>query len=104
MSRRSPSRARRLTALALSPLAAVAVGGTATAAAAPATAGTATSGTPATVTLGAVDTYTGLKFTVPAGRDDLGQPQSCTIDADLYKPHAASRSARSENRSMVRPS
>ncbi len=86
MSRRSPSRARRLTALALAPLAAVAVGGTATAATA--------AGTPAAATLGAVDTYTGLKFTVPAGRDDLGQPQSCTIDADLYKPHSASRSAR----------
>ncbi|NYG07510.1 ABC-2 type transport system ATP-binding protein [Phycicoccus badiiscoriae] len=44
--------------------------------------------------LGTVDTYTGLKFTVPAGTNDLGQPQTCTIDADLYKPHSASPSAR----------
>ena len=39
--------------------------------------------------LDAVDTFTGLSFTVPAGRDDLGRPQSCTIDADLYRPHSA---------------
>ncbi|TQJ51962.1 alpha/beta fold hydrolase [Phycicoccus sp. SLBN-51] len=39
--------------------------------------------------LDAVDTFTGLSFTVPAGRDDLGQPQTCTIDADLYRPHSA---------------
>ena len=44
--------------------------------------------------LGAVDTYTGLSFTVPAGLDDLGRPQSCVIDADLYKPHAASTTNR----------
>ncbi|GAB3067225.1 CocE/NonD family hydrolase [Pedococcus soli] len=87
MSRPSPSRARRLTALALAPLAAVAVGGT--------VASTPASGaTPSATSLGAVDTYTGLKFTVPAGNDDLGRPQTCTIDADLYKPHSASRSAR----------
>ena len=39
--------------------------------------------------LDAVDTFTGLSFTVPAGRDDLGQAQTCTIDADLYRPHSA---------------
>ena len=44
--------------------------------------------------LDAVDTYTGLTFTVPAGKNDLGQPQTCTIDADLYKPHSASSAAR----------
>lgn len=37
----------------------------------------------------AVDTYSGLTFTVPAGTNDLGQPQTCTIDADLYRPHSA---------------
>lgn len=36
-----------------------------------------------------VDVYTGLHFTVPAGTDDLGNPQTCVIDADLYKPHHA---------------
>ncbi|KRE57297.1 hypothetical protein ASG70_00685 [Phycicoccus sp. Soil748] len=41
-----------------------------------------------------VDTYTGLHFTVPAGNDDLGRPQTCTIDADLYKPHSAGPAAR----------
>ncbi len=44
--------------------------------------------------LDAVDTFTGLSFTVPAGNDDLGQPQTCTIDADLYRPHSASRDHR----------
>jgi predicted acyl esterase len=44
--------------------------------------------------LDTVDTYTGLHFSVPAGTNDLGQPQTCTIDADLYKPHQASSSAR----------
>ena len=39
--------------------------------------------------LDTVDTYTGLTFTVPAGNNDLGQPQTCTIDADLYRPHSA---------------
>jgi predicted acyl esterase len=39
--------------------------------------------------LDAVDTFTGLSFTVPAGKDDLGRPQTCTIDADLYRPHSA---------------
>ena len=88
MSRRSPSRARRLTALAIAPLAAVAVAGSASSATgAPATA-------PAAVALGAVDTFSGLTFRVPAGRDDLGRSQTCTIDADLYKPHTASPSSR----------
>jgi predicted acyl esterase len=41
--------------------------------------------------LAAVDVYAGLSFSVPAGTDDLGQPQTCTVDADLYKPHGASR-------------
>ena len=41
-----------------------------------------------------VDTYTGLRFLVPAGRDDQGHPQSCVVDADLYKPHAASATNR----------
>ena len=27
---------------------------------------------------------------MPAGLDDQGRPQTCIIDADLYKPHAAS--------------
>jgi hypothetical protein len=44
--------------------------------------------------LGAVDTYTGLSFTVPAGLDDQGRPQTCVIDADLYKPHTASTANR----------
>ena len=51
-------------------------------------------GSTAATTLDTVDTYTGLHFTVPAGTNDLGQPQMCTIDADLYKPHSASPSAR----------
>lgn len=97
MSRRSPFRARRLTALALSPLAAVgALGalGTGTAGSASAAVAPAAVAPAASTALGAVDTYTGLEFTVPAGRDDLGRPQTCTIDADLYKPRTASRSAR----------
>ena len=44
--------------------------------------------------LGPVDTYTGLAFTVPAGLDDMGRPQTCVIDADLYKPHTASATNR----------
>lgn len=44
--------------------------------------------------LGRVDSYTGLSFTVPAGLDDQGRPQSCVIDADLYKPHTASATNR----------
>lgn len=44
--------------------------------------------------VGAVDSYTGLSFSVPAGLDDMGRPQSCVIDADLYKPHAASTTNR----------
>ncbi|HEV7173080.1 alpha/beta fold hydrolase [Pedococcus sp.] len=47
-----------------------------------------------TQTLDTVDTYTGLTFSVPAGTDDLGRPQTCTIDADLYKPHSANASSR----------
>ncbi|HEU5455558.1 MAG TPA: hypothetical protein VFU85_07720, partial [Nocardioides sp.] len=31
--------------------------------------------------LDTVDVFRGLTFTVPAGRDDLGSPQTCTIDA-----------------------
>ena len=94
MPRRPSSPAHRLTALALAPLAAAAVGAAATPAAGvtaiPATATSAAAATP----LEAVDTYAGLEFIVPAGRDDLGAPQTCTIDADLYKPHSATRSAR----------
>ena len=44
--------------------------------------------------LGAVDTYSGLSFRVPAGQDDQGGPQTCIIDADLYKPHSASAANR----------
>ena len=44
--------------------------------------------------LGAVDTYTGLSFTVPASLDDQGRPQTCVIDTDLYKPHSASTANR----------
>jgi predicted acyl esterase len=44
--------------------------------------------------LGQVDSYTGLAFTVPAGLNDQGNPQSCVIDADLYKPHTASATNR----------
>src|SRR5690242_3745095 len=47
-----------------------------------------------TATTDTVDVYTGLHFTVPAGNDDLGQPQTCTIDADLYRPHSSGPSAR----------
>lgn len=43
-----------------------------------------------TATRAAVDTYAGLSFRVPAGLDDQGHPQTCVIDADLYKPHDAS--------------
>ncbi|NNM46561.1 CocE/NonD family hydrolase [Knoellia koreensis] len=63
------------------------------AAAAPAV-GTRTPAATSPQTLDAVDTYTGLTFTVPAGRNDLGQPQTCTIDADLYKPRSASATNR----------
>ena len=44
----------------------------------------------ASTALDGVDVYTGLSFTVPAGNDDQGNPQTCVIDADLYKPHSAS--------------
>jgi predicted acyl esterase len=50
-------------------------------------AATATAGSTA---VGAVDTYTGLSFRVPAGLDDQGRPQTCIIDADLYRPDSAS--------------
>ncbi len=49
---------------------------------------------PPGITSDTVDTWTGLKFTVDAGTNDLGQPQKCTIDADLYKPHTASSALR----------
>ena len=39
--------------------------------------------------LAPVDVYTGLSFSVPAGSDDLGRPQTCTVDADLYRPATA---------------
>src|SRR6476619_3213998 len=45
-----------------------------------------------TTSLDQVDAYTGLHFTVPAGTDDQGNPQTCVIDADLYKPHHADAS------------
>ncbi|GAA4726206.1 hypothetical protein GCM10025782_25620 [Pedococcus ginsenosidimutans] len=91
MTRRSPFRARGRRTAVLLPVAALAVaaGPAVAAAAAPAAAGS----TQAT-TLQPVDTYTGLRFVVPAGNDDLGRPQTCTIDADLYKPHAAGPAAR----------
>ncbi|MHB8186552.1 MAG: alpha/beta fold hydrolase [Dermatophilaceae bacterium] len=60
---------------------------------APATATAVTSAATSTP-VGTVDTYTGLSFTVPAGLDDRGRPQSCVIDADLYKPHTASATHR----------
>ena len=44
--------------------------------------------------LDAVDVFTGLHFSVPAGRNDLGQPQTCAIDADLYKPRTATATNR----------
>ncbi|WP_082592339.1 CocE/NonD family hydrolase [Phycicoccus sp. Soil803] len=88
MSRRTPSQPWPVAALAVAALALPLV----------ATQASAASATPAASATGApldsVDTYSGLTFTVPAGRNDLGQPQTCTIDADLYKPHSASRAAR----------
>ena len=57
----------------------------------PGTAAATAAGAP---TLGAIDTYTGLSFTVPAGLDDQGRPQTCVIDTDLYKPHTASTANR----------
>jgi predicted acyl esterase len=93
MTRRSPFRARGRRAAALLPVAALTVaGGPAVAAmAAPAAGGPTTA---RATTLQPVDTYTGLRFVVPAGNDDLGRPQTCTIDADLYKPHGAGPAAR----------
>ena len=87
MSRRTTFRIRSVAVLAAAALTGVTLGGHAYAAQ-----GTA-AGAPA-APLDSVDTYTGLSFTVPTGTNDLGQPQTCTIDADLYKPHAASPSAR----------
>lgn len=89
---RSPARLprgarRRLGALAIAGVAALAAAG---ALATPPP----VSAAPRPPALDAVDVYAGLHFTVPAGTDDLGQPQSCTIDADLYKPHSAGPSAR----------
>ncbi len=59
-----------------------------------AAAGSAGVSRPTAPTLDGVDTWTGLRFVVDAGKNDLGQAQQCTIDADLYKPHSASPSAR----------
>jgi hypothetical protein len=87
MSRRTSFRIRSVAVLAAATLTGVAFGGHASAVPAAGAARTAP-------TLDTVDTYTGLTFTVPAGANDLGQPQTCTIDADLYKPHSASSSAR----------
>jgi ABC-2 type transport system ATP-binding protein len=87
MSRRTSSRIRSLAVLTAAALTGVTLGGPASAAQPAAPAAT-------TARLDSVDTYTGLTFTVPAGANDLGQPQTCTIDADLYKPHSASSSAR----------
>ena len=78
---------RRLCA-ALGSAALVATGLGLTAAAAPAATLT------GTAPLDTVDAYTGLHFAVPAGANDLGQPQTCTVDADLYKPHSASAANR----------
>lgn len=102
MSRRTPSPVRSLTALAIAALVGPALVATqavaapapaAPAPAAPVSAAPAAGGR-AAAALDTVDTYSGLTFTVPAGTNDLGQPQTCTIDADLYKPHSASRAAR----------
>ena len=90
MSRRTPSPFRSIAVLAVAALAGPAL--VATQASRPAAAAAAPRGRQAA--LDTVDTYTGLTFTVPAGTNDLGQPQTCTIDADLYKPHSASRTAR----------
>lgn len=95
MSRRTLSPARSIAVLAVAALAGPALVATqalAAPAAPPASAAPAAR-TAAPASLDSVDTYSGLRFTVPAGRNDLGQPQTCTIDADLYKPHSASRTA-----------
>lgn len=88
MSRRTSSQIRSVAALAAATLAGL---GLVAPAAGPAAAAP---GAAAASTPDSVDTYTGLKFSVPAGSNDLGQPQTCTIDADLYKPHSANPSAR----------
>jgi ABC-2 type transport system ATP-binding protein len=87
MSRRTSFHTRSVAVLAGATLPGIALGGHASAAPAPVV-------VPTAVALDSVDTYTGVRFTVPAGKNDLGQPQTCTIDADLYKPHGASPSAR----------
>ena len=83
MTRRSPSRrtAPLLAPVLVATAAAMASGGVAVA-------------SPPPPPLDTVDVYTGLSFTVPAGTNDLGQPQTCAIDADLYKPHSASQTRR----------
>lgn len=91
MSRRTPSPLRSVAVLAAATLAGLGLAAPGAATAAPAAPSVATA---PTTSLDSVDTYTGLKFSVPAGSNDLGQPQTCTIDADLYKPHSASPSAR----------
>jgi predicted acyl esterase len=87
MSRRTLSRTRFGAVLAATALSGLALGGHASAADRPGAGASAAA-------LDSVDTYTGLTFTVPAGQNDLGQPQTCRIDADLYKPHSATRAAR----------
>ena len=87
MSRRTSFRTRSVAVLATAALTGIALGSHASAA-------PVTAAAPSAAPLDSVDTYTGLKFTVPAGKNDLGQPQTCTIDADLYKPHSASSAAR----------
>src|SRR4051794_18230254 len=93
MSRRTLSPSRPIVVLAVAALAGPALVAT-QAVAAPAATRPAPAPAPAASGLDTVDTYSGFRSPVPAGRNDLGQPQSCTIDADLYKPHSASRSAR----------
>ena len=80
-----------LTIAATAVLGTVAAGLAPSALAAPTAAPAAALGTasPAPPPLDAVDVFTGLHFTVPAGNDDRGNPQTCVIDADLYKPHSA---------------
>src|SRR6476646_10939025 len=91
MSRRTSSQLRTVAVLATATVTGLALAAPGIAAPAPASPGAAAA--PAD-SFDSVDTYTGLKFVVPAGSKDLGQPQTCTIDADLYKPHSASPSAR----------
>jgi ABC-2 type transport system ATP-binding protein len=90
MSRRTSSLLRSVAVLGVAALTTPAV---VAAHASAATSASTTTATPSAA-LDTVDTYSGLTFTVPAGKDDLGQPQTCTIDADLYKPHSAGPGAR----------